>query len=470
MIKTLLFGMPNISPRLNVIMTLPNHGLVSLAGNIDPSICDVRVADLVSTRHKWQDVTLDLLKKYSPDLVGLSFMSVQYQSAVKLVRLIKEYDKNIKIVIGGYHPTLMYEEISESPDFQTIDFIVRGEGEATLNELVTALNAGTGYDKIAGLSYRVNETFHHNPSRELLDLNSIQLPNRDARIIKKGFSIFGFSADNIETSRGCTNKCKFCSVSKMHGRTFRTYETNRVIADISDAQRHGAKYLSISDDNITTDIKRLENLCDEIISNKLDSIHYFVQATVNSIAQNPKLVKKMADAGIKAVFLGIESTKSNNLIFLDKRTSDTEDTKNAVRNLKDNGIITLGGFIVGMPDDDEKSLWDIFNDARELKIDIPVFSILIPQPKTEIRDELMAQGLVTNTDDYQKYDLTIPNIKTKYLSPEDLGRITQKMYDNYLVNLNYIWFNQVRRLYPAYFWKTALMQIPLVIRDLIKRR
>jgi radical SAM superfamily enzyme YgiQ (UPF0313 family) len=468
MIKALLLGMPDISPRLDVIMTLPNHGLASLAGNVDPIVCEVKIADLVAVRNRWQEYVLDVIKSYSPELVGISFMTFQYRSAVLIAEIIKKYDKNIKIVIGGYHPTLMYEEISESPDFKTIDFIIRGEGEVTFSELVFAINAGIGYDNINGLSYKSNGKFIHNPAREILDLNLIRLPNRNARLITKGFSIFGFPADNIETSRGCTYKCKFCTINKMYGRTFRKYSIERIITDIKDAQRYGAKYLSISDDNITLDLQRLEDLCDEIISNKLNSMQFFLQATVEGIAHSSKLVQKMSDAGIKSVFLGIESEKKNNLDFIYKKSSNPESTKKAIRNLKDNGIIAIGGFIIGLPDDDEKSLWNTFKTAWELKIDIPVFSILIPQPKSEIRDELIKQGLVVNDSNYYDYDLTIANVRTKYLSSEELQRISQKMYDSYLVNLKYIWFNQIRKLYPTYFWKTVLGQIPLVIKDLMK--
>jgi radical SAM superfamily enzyme YgiQ (UPF0313 family) len=460
--------MPDISPRLDVIMTLPNHGLASLAGNVDPSVCEVKIADLVAVRNRWQEYVLDVIKSYSPELVGISFMTFQYRSAVLIAEIIKKYDKNIKIVIGGYHPTLMYEEISESPDFKTIDFIIRGEGEVTFSELVFAINAGIRYDNINGLSYKSNGKFIHNPAREILDLNLIRLPNRNARLITKGFSIFGFPADNIETSRGCTYKCKFCTINKMYGRTFRKYSIERIITDIKDAQRYGAKYLSISDDNITLDLQRLEDLCDEIISNKLNSMQFFLQATVEGISHSSKLVQKMSDAGIKSVFLGIESEKKNNLDFIYKKSSNPESTKIAIRNLKDIGIIAIGGFIIGLPEDDEKSLWNTFKTAWELKIDIPVFSILIPQPRSEIRDELIKQGLVVNDSNYYDYDLTIANVRTKYLSSEELQRISQKMYDSYLVNLKYIWFNQIRKLYPAYFWKTVLGQVPLVIRDLMK--
>ncbi|MGB9597501.1 MAG: B12-binding domain-containing radical SAM protein, partial [Candidatus Poribacteria bacterium] len=404
------------------------------------------------------------------DIVGLSFMSFQYSNAIKIAKIIKEYDSKILVVIGGYHPSLMYEEMAESTDSQFIDFIVRGEGEATFRELINALNSGTGYDNIKGLSYKTKGTFIHNPPRELLPLDTIELPNRDVRFITNGFSIFGVNSDAVETSRGCTYNCKFCSISKIYGKSFRTYEISRVIKDIEDAKKHGANALLIADDNITLDLNRLETLCDEIIASKLNNIHYTVQATVKGIAQSNMLVKKMSDAGIKMVFLGIENPFKTNLDFLRKRSSNVEETKKAVKHLKDNNIISAGGFIIGNPDDDEKTIWNIYDFARELNLDVPVFSILTPFLKTEIRDELMEMGLVTNADDCNKYETVSANVRTKYLTSEDLERIQRKMYDAYIINPRFVLYTQVRKQYPKYFLKTAFQQIPSIIMSLMGKR
>lgn len=104
-------------------------------------------------------------------------------------------------------------------------------------------------------------------------------------------------------------------------------------------------------------------MCEEITYSKLNTIHYVVQATVRGVAHSEQLVKKMADAGIKMVFLGIESSSTTSLDFLEKKSSTVEETRKAIKYLRDNNIISAGGFIIGNPDDDEKSLWDIYNLA-----------------------------------------------------------------------------------------------------------
>ena len=469
MIKALLFAMPDSVPRFDATAFGPNIAIASIAGNVDPGVCDVKVADLILVRRNLSSYVLGLLRKWSPDLVGLSCMSFQYCSAVRLAKLVKTYDENILVAMGGYHPTLAYEGISVSPESQFIDFIVRGEGEATFNELVTAINAGKGYEKIAGLSYKAGSVFHHNPPRALLPLDSIQLPNRDARLIKKGFHGFGRPGDASETSRGCTYNCKFCSIRHMYGRSFRTYELSRVIADVRDAYEHGATSVGFVDDNITLDLKRLEALCDEIVAAKLNSIHYVFQASVKGIAHSAKLAQKMADAGVRLVFLGIESVSKADLDFLGKKTTTSDDTRKAVKYLRDNGIISIGGFIVGNPDDDEESLWQVARVARDLKIDLPIFFILTPHIRTQIREELLARGLVTNPDEFSTYNGFSANVRTKYLAPEDVDRIVEEMYDAHFLNSDYIDFSLVRRIYPAYFWKKVAKQIPSTALDLTEK-
>lgn len=469
MLKVILLAMPDSVPGFDVATFIPNLGLVSLAGNIDERICDIKVADLVLVKRSFMSYVENLLMEYSPDIVGLSCMSFQYKNAINLAKLVKNYNKNIMVVLGGYHPTLMFKEISESPESKFIDFIVRGEGEATFRELINNIYSGKGYEDIAGLSYKMNDSFHHNQQRTLLSLNEIELPKRDVRLLTEGFHSFGLKADAIETSRGCTNNCKFCSINHMYGRSFRTYNIDRVIADIKDARKHGARALGIMDDNITLDLKRLEMLCDAIIDARLNLMHYSVQASVRGIAYSEKLVKKMADAGIKLIFLGIESISQSGLNFLGKSNMTTDQTKKAVKYLRNNGIICAGGFILGNPDDNENSFWDIFNIASELRIDIPLFFILTPHAKTEIRDELLSQGLVTNPDDFSTYNGFLANIRTKYLSPEDIDKIALRIYDAYHNRLEYVKWTQVRKIYPAYFWKLVIKQIALAIPRAINR-
>ncbi len=102
----------------------------------------------------------------------------------------------------------------------------------------------------------------------LLSPEEIKIPDRSARIFKKGFHMLGMPGDVIETSRGCVYDCNFCSIRNMYGKSFRKFTIDRIMTDIEDARRHGARGIFITDDNITLDGKRYLELCEEIVKSK----------------------------------------------------------------------------------------------------------------------------------------------------------------------------------------------------------
>src|SRR5207247_4785363 len=154
-----------------------------------------------------------------------------------------------------------------------------------LSELLRALESGTALDGIAGLAFRTADGFVFNTARPIAQLASdpLRLPNREARVIG-GYTLMGRPVDVVETSRGCTYDCSFCSIIEMRGRNFYTYSFDRVLADIRDARNYGARAIFIVDDNITLNVPRFEALCRAIIDAGLNSIDYIVQAMTSAIA------------------------------------------------------------------------------------------------------------------------------------------------------------------------------------------
>src|SRR5207249_10419348 len=174
------------------------------------------------------------------DLVGRSVMPCRGHTALRSIRLIRRLRPAARVVVGGYGASL-------APDAYTdpsagVDFIGRGEGELTFRELVRALERGADFTGVAGLSFKCGERFTHNPDRpgNRLDEGDVRLPNRGARVLK-GYTMVGRQVDVVETSRGCTFDCSFCSIIEMRGRNFHTYHFGRVLADIRDARAHGAR-------------------------------------------------------------------------------------------------------------------------------------------------------------------------------------------------------------------------------------
>ncbi|OPY49258.1 MAG: Radical SAM superfamily protein [Methanosaeta sp. PtaU1.Bin060] len=453
--KILLLSSPVVQKDFDRIARLPSLGLASMAAHVC-DLCTVHVADIHGMKDH-REYVQKMVNGY--DLVGLTAMSFQYQEALVLAKIAKE--SGAKTVFGGYHPTLAAQEIGMSQQAGIIDYIVRGEGEATFRELVKAKLEGRGLKEILGLSYRDKDGFVHNPPRPLLNVEEIKRPLRDARLVTEGFTSFDVPIDSVETSRGCTQGCKFCSINLMYGRHFRRFSIERVIEEIRDAEAHGAGSIFFPDDNITLDVKRLERLCQAIIDAGLTHLRYKTQASASGIASSKRLVDKMGEAGFDGCFLGVESVNKRNLAFLGKGKMSDEAEK-AVQYLHDNNIIVSTGLIGGNPEDGADDLWANFHLARNLKVDFPIFYINTPYPKTQNRTELQEMGMVVN-DDFTKYDGLHANCRTKYLSAEEVQRITWEMNARYY-DLEWMRYNKVKRLYPGWFAKEMLRLVPFYAR------
>ena len=420
--RILLLAMPDTASSLDRVMKFPNLGLCSLAAEAPEH--EVRVLDLVLRSRGVRRRVLDEVAAFQPDLVGYSAMSFQYETARILAESVRAAAPATLHVLGGYHATVLADQIA-ARDGRVFDFIVRGEGERAFRQLVDVLVGGGGdLAAIPGLSWRAPRGWRHNPDGELLALDSLPLPRREARAWDGAF-YFDRSFDVAETTRGCPLPCTFCSIRRMYGRTFRRFPLARVIADLRALERRGVRGVFFVDDNITIDVPRFKELCEEIAAAGLSHLRYIVQASVHGIAKDPALAPAMARAGFDTVFMGIENAEDANVAALDIRPKlgrGENETPRAVRLLQENGIKAVGGFIVGNPDDDRAAIRRTFRYARRLGLDFPIVQCLTPYPRTEMRAELLAEGLVTNPDDLTRYNGYMVNVRTRHLGSAQVAR------------------------------------------------
>src|ERR1044071_2051318 len=175
----LLLSMPDSFEHMpSLAIRMPNGALTSLAGNLDAHH-RVAVADLILVQSRVRETVERLVRELRPNLVGLSVMTFQRRTALRLIAFLRALRPQAQIVVGGYDPSLApeaYTSAREAPDF-----LVRGEGELTFRDLVRASEGKADYADIPGLSYRGHEGFRHNPDRSVTGLENDQIkrPNRD---------------------------------------------------------------------------------------------------------------------------------------------------------------------------------------------------------------------------------------------------------------------------------------------------
>ncbi len=424
--NVLLLSMPDSFEHTpSLTMRMPNGALASLAGNVDAQH-RVAVADLVLAQHDVAGTVARLVHEHEPGVVGLSVMTFQRKTARRIAALVRALRPAARLVVGGYDPSLA-PEVYEQTGFE-VDYIVRGEGDHTFRDLLRALDGGGGVAGIAGLSYRVEGRFAHNPDRPVSHLDGeVKPPNRAARVLA-GYTLLGRQVDIVETSRGCTYDCSFCSIVEMRGRNFHTWSFDRVLDDIRDARRHGARAIFLVDDNITLNVGRFKGLCQAIVEAGLTDIDYIVQAMTSAIASSgDELVAAMRAAGFRYVFLGIENVLDEDLAFLRASAKNARReggrtvgsaTLRAIDLLHRHRMFVVGGLIVGNPSDTRESIEANLAFARRY-VDWPYIQHPTPYPGTPMTRDFREKDLIV-TDDEQEYDGTTAVVRTEHLDAEEI--------------------------------------------------
>jgi anaerobic magnesium-protoporphyrin IX monomethyl ester cyclase len=382
---------------------VPYHPVLSLAalgGSLIKNGCDVKILDF-NLPGMTRETLPQTLRIYRPQYVGFTFTTPLFPIVSDMCADIKKTDRKIITIGGGPHATALPSETLR--DIKNLDFVIIGEGDFTLPELVK----GVDPPKIKGIGYRRGGKAVINPPGHFIeDLDSLPLPAwhlfdikryRTSRLISKKDPV-GF----LETSRGCVFNCCFCN-KLVHGRTFRIKSVGRVLQEIEYMLKIGFREIYIVDDGFSTDMDRAEKICREIIRRKLR----FPWTLTNGIRVdrvNPKLFRMMKKAGCYRVAFGIESGNQRVLDTVGKCTNPQQ-VRDAVKWANRAGIETWGYFVIGLPGDDKKSIRDTINFAKSLDLYTAKFSILIPFPGSAVFAEWDARGLIKNKNwgDYNMY-------------------------------------------------------------------
>jgi radical SAM superfamily enzyme YgiQ (UPF0313 family) len=255
----------------------------------------------------------------------------------------------------------------------------------------------------------------------------------------------------------------------MYGRTFRTYSEDRIIADLQAIKDRGSKAVFFVDDNITHDIDHFRRVCRAIVLHGLNDMHYLVQATAVGIAQNPDLVADMDRANFRYVFVGFEAMTPQALKGVNKPTNP-EINRRAAALLRQHGMAIIAGCIVGYPEDTAASVRENIRLIRSLKPDMIYAQYLTPYPKTVLREEMLAAGLVTNLNDYGRYDGFSCNIRTHHLETRELYRILKGQmvlshFDPSLIKANFF-----LRKCPRPFLRSVFKSIGLTLYNILASR
>lgn len=298
----------------------------------------------------WQEAR-QVIADFEPEMVGVTARTVKLGSALKLARLAKAHRAAVPIVFGGRHPTIMTDAVLANPE---VDFVVRGEGEATLVELVAALGDERRLEGILGLSYRGDDgAVAHNPPRPLLeDIDSLPFPARTALYDHDAYE--SEAMGNIFTARGCPFSYGYCSAHQIWTRRVRYRSLDNVLAEMRQVRdTYGTKQFTFWDDSFTANRERILELCRRL-RRELPGIYWSCTTRFDLIDE--ELVVAMKAAGCNNIELGVESGSQPVLDFINKGVA-LEQIRAGARLLNQHGVYWSAFFMVGIPPRHAMTYW-----------------------------------------------------------------------------------------------------------------
>jgi radical SAM superfamily enzyme YgiQ (UPF0313 family) len=198
-------------------------------------------------------------------------------------------------------------------------------------------------------------------------------------------------------------------------------------------------------------------LSDAIVEAGHNDLNYVVQASCRGIAASPEVARKMARAGFRVIFLGIENMSRRNLRHMSKASSAAIAEK-AVRHMRENDILLFAGIIVGLPDDTPEDIHDNYRFLRRLGTDYVLDQVITPYPATETREEMTAEGLVTNPGDFRWYNGNWANVRNRHMTALQIQFTRWKYHDLYTPSLNPS--EATKRHWPFVYLYRRAVQIP----------
>jgi len=331
-----------------------------------------------------------LLKKEKADLIGFSLLTTTVANVLDTVAIVRRELPSVPIVMGNHHASLFAADLLEN---RAADYIVRGEGEVTLVELATALEARAPLDDVLGISYRKGDRVVHNPVRPVIaDLDSIPYPAWhlvdlfDEKYMSLPLIGVYSTPLPVMASRGCPFHCVFCSQDTQYKKV-RLRKTSRVVDEIEHlVDRYGFEWFGFNDAYFPWTKKQGFEFADELIRRKLSQrVRWITESRVDMVDE--ELMLKLASSGLSVIFFGFESGNQRVLDLAGKRTT-LDQARKAAAAARAAGVTTMGFFMLGLPGDTAESCWDTVNFAIELDCDFAKFAITVPYPGSALYDQV----------------------------------------------------------------------------------
>lgn len=361
------------------------------------------------------DENIEPFEYREADIVGITAYTASVYRAYQISQIYRE--QGIPTVMGGIHVSMMPEEAANY-----CDAVVIGEAESIWPKVLKDFETGKLQKQYKG---------------DWTNLESLPLPRRD--ILKNPFYQWG----SIQTSRGCPMNCTFCSVTAFNGRRFRRRPLDAVIEELEQIPQ---KKVLLTDDNIIghgkADLEWTRNFFLRILEKNIKKV-FFAQTSI-LFGEDPELIRLAARAGIKIVFVGIESLNPKTLQSYGKTINlnrlNQNKYKELIKNIRKTGIALLGAFVLGSDEDDYSVFHSTLKFIKSTHIDVLQTTKPTPLPGTQLWEAMQRENRILNQDFPEAWNDY--RFSTLLFNPEKIS-----------IEEVYMGFTSLRNVYYS-FWET----------------
>jgi len=373
----------------------PPLGLLYLAGTLLKHGFEVKVVDGCTDG---RDTIKLAIKDFQPDMVGITCLTPGRKKVLEIAQMVKSFNQNIPVVLGGVHPTIMYNQMMEHYPF--VDYIVLGEGEETLLEIAQGNNPA----QINGLVYRDNGKVIKTTNRKYVEnlddipfpawhlVDFAKYPAWGAGVVR-GIDLSREVRVSIIFSRGCKGHCDFCSTWWIW-KGWRHRSPNNMADEIEHLYRtSGIRHFCFADDAMTVDRQATINLCDEIMARKLNIAFH---VTTRTDCVDEVVLQKLKVAGCYNIAFGIE-TGSPRLLEKMGKENDISTSERAIRLCKQIGLKVTALLIVGNMGETEETIDETIDFLKRTEPDeIARTGALWIFPGTKLYQQCKRQGIIND--------------------------------------------------------------------------
>jgi anaerobic magnesium-protoporphyrin IX monomethyl ester cyclase len=407
------------------IIDAPTEGWKNLQELDDTKYCVGLSAQTIAER----------IWKFNPEVIVIEIpFSGWSKTAFEVASTAKTVNKDITVVLIGLHPSARPEDCLSNSD---VDFVVVGEPENTVFELINALELGRqDFKEIDGLGFRINDKPFLTSKRTVIDeLDSLPFPSRHLLPMKVYYEVVRQNPlrgeiskpwTTVITSRGCPYNCVFCSNCIVWGKKWRARSPKNVVDELEYlVKTYGIKQIDFSDDNMTLDKKRMADICDLIIERGL-MVEWFTPNGIRADTLDEPLLRKMKTAGCKKIRIAPESGVQRIVDEVIGKNLDLKSVEQAVVACKKVGVKVGCFFVIGLIGETKADIEETIRFAYKLKrlgADSFIFSIAMPLYGTAFYEQAKQSGFLR--EGFCDYALaaTEPLIETPEFSADDLREL-----------------------------------------------